>query len=115
MSAGDVPKLGGAVQGTAPGSAHEGGTLVLLQADDGGPSVLAAEALVPGMLPQWHIRLARGPLTGATATLAHVSRPAEGLSESMPPRGRLVRFLEFRQAPSVHFYLQRKFINACTM
>ena len=51
-SAGQVPKLGAAAQGTAGGSAHEGGTLVLLQAEDGGPSMLAAEALVPGMLPQ---------------------------------------------------------------
>jgi hypothetical protein len=81
MSAGDVPKLGCAVQGTAGGSAHEGGTLMLLQTDDGGPSVLAAEALVTGMLPQWHMRLARGPLSplnGATATFAHhdLSRPA---------------------------------------
>jgi len=39
MSAGQVPKLDGAAQGTAAsagGSAHEGGTLVLLQAEDGG-------------------------------------------------------------------------------
>ena len=47
-----VPKLDGAAQDTAGGSAHEGGTLVLLQVEDGGPSLLAAEALVPGMLPQ---------------------------------------------------------------
>ena len=70
MRAGHGTKLGCAVQGSTGGSTHEGGTLVLLQAGNGGPHVLAAEALVPCMLT-W--------LTGATATLAHlqVCRPAD--------------------------------------
>jgi hypothetical protein len=54
--------------------------------------VLAAEALVPGMLPQWHIRL--GPMAGATPTLAHLSRPTDGLSKSMPQRVRWVALFE---------------------
>ena len=52
MGAGHVPELGGTVLDPASGSAQVGGPTMLTQREEGGPGLLAAEALrlVPGML-----------------------------------------------------------------
>ena len=51
VGAGNVPELCSAGQQSASGSAHVGGPLVLAQCEECGPSVFAAHAMVPGMLP----------------------------------------------------------------
>ena len=51
MGAGHVPELGGTVLDPASGSALLEGTSMLTQREEGGPGLLAAEALVPGIFP----------------------------------------------------------------
>ena len=54
-----IPELGGTVQDPASGSMHVGGPVCWLvtQREEGGPGLLAVEALVPGMFPPWLIRV----------------------------------------------------------
>ena len=52
MRAGHVAQLGGAVCDPAQGPSHVGGPSMLDQCEHRGPHLVAAKALVPGMLPQ---------------------------------------------------------------
>jgi len=49
MGAGHIPELCGALLDPTFGAAQVGGPNMLTQREEGGPGLLAAEALVPGM------------------------------------------------------------------
>jgi len=51
MGAGHIPELCGALLDPTFGAAQVGGPNMLTQREEGGPGLLAAEALVPGMFP----------------------------------------------------------------
>jgi len=51
MGAGHIPELCGALLDPTSGAAQVGGPNMLTKREEGGPGLLAAEALVPSVLP----------------------------------------------------------------